>query len=79
MERRSSQRCPVCQGPAVADPAAPEGVRCRRSTCSHNHADIVCPRCAKRDLESVEFTADSWRYTCRECLNVWNVAATAKS
>jgi hypothetical protein len=77
MERRASQRCPVCQGPALPDPAAPDGVRCRRSTCAHNHADVACPRCKKRDLESVEFTKDSWHYTCRECLNKWTIAATA--
>lgn len=74
MERRTVNRCPVCQGPAVEDSSAPEGVRCRRSTCTHNHSDVKCPRCDHKDLESVSFENKAWKYTCRECVHSWSVA-----
>lgn len=73
MERRSGDRCPVCQGPTVRDQAMPDGVRCRRSTCSKNHEHIPCPRCHKLDLESVEFANATYTYSCRECLHRWQV------
>ena len=72
MDRRTSNRCPVCQGPAVEDAAAPEGVRCRRSTCTHNHLKIVCPRCKHADLESVMREDKQFKYTCRECTHTWS-------
>ena len=71
MDRRSAQRCPVCQGPALADAAAPDGVRCRRSICTHNHANVACPRCKKKDLEGVTVKDGKFEYTCRECTHVW--------
>lgn len=73
MDRRSSHRCPVCQGPALEDTTMPEGVRCRRSTCTHNHTAVKCPRCLHADLESVTFEKNQFKYTCRECTNVWSV------
>lgn len=79
MDRRSSSRCPVCQGPATADPSAPEGIRCRRSICQHNHADVACPRCKAKDLEQVTFENGAFRYTCRDCTHSWSGATTQKT
>jgi hypothetical protein len=56
----------------VADATKPDGVRCRNSTCTHNHADQKCPRCGMQDLESVGYKAGRFEYTCRECLNKWS-------
>jgi hypothetical protein len=71
MERRSNDRCPTCQGPAVNDESKPEGIRCRTSICIQNHKDKACPRCAHKDLESVRFKNGKYEYTCRECTNIW--------
>ncbi len=73
MDRRESNRCPVCDGPAVADAAAPKGVRCRRSTCLHNHTQVKCPRCGHADLESVHFEDKQFSFTCKECTQTWKV------
>jgi transposase-like protein len=51
----------------------PDGVRCRRSICTHNHAQVACPRCGERDLESVAYAEGHYSYTCRECTNTWKV------
>lgn len=64
MDRRLSQRCPVCQGPIANG-------RCRKSICIYNHEEIVCPRCKKKDLESVEFRSGRFEYKCRECCHKW--------
>lgn len=73
MERRGVGRCPVCQGPAVEDPKGTDGIRCRASTCIHNHASVECPRCKEKDLEGVEYVGGKYKYTCKECLNKWTV------
>ncbi len=74
-DRRERERCPVCQGPAVADPKAPEGIRCRKSICTHNHAAVVCPRCGVKDLESVNyFPSGEYEFICRDCTHKWRVA-----
>ena len=70
-ERRSAQRCPVCQGPASEAKNYPEGLRCRVSICIHNHADVECPRCETKDLEGVRYHEGRYHYTCRECTNAW--------
>lgn len=74
MERRSGDRCPVCQGPAAPDKDRADGLRCKRSTCIHNHLDVVCPRCKMQDLESVSFKDGKYEYTCRECTHTWTKA-----
>lgn len=71
MDRRSAERCPVCQGPATADKTLADGIRCRRSTCIQNHQNVVCPRCKVKDLESVDFKNGKFTYTCRDCTNTW--------
>lgn len=55
----------------------PDGVRCRRSICVHNHAAVECPRCKMKDLESVDFKGDAFVYVCRECTHKWNTASTS--
>lgn len=75
MDRRSTNRCPVCQGPAVADPKAADGIRCRRSICTQNHVGVACPRCKQSDLEGVTFKDGTFEYTCRDCTHQWRVDA----
>lgn len=53
----------------------PDGIRCRRSICIHNHADVECPRCKNKDLEAVDFKSDAFAYTCRECTHRWSIAS----
>jgi hypothetical protein len=72
-DRRSRARCPVCQGPALEDATAPEGIRCRRSVCIHNHAAVACPRCKKQDLDSVAYQKGRLTFVCKECTNTWEV------
>jgi ssDNA-binding Zn-finger/Zn-ribbon topoisomerase 1 len=60
-DRRSIERCPVCQGPAVSDESKPGGLRCRNSACKHNHANIA----------HATFKNDAWQYTCADCENRW--------
>lgn len=74
MNRREAERCPVCQGPAVADLAAAGGMRCRLSTCVHNHQKVICPRCKQQDLGSVTISGGKLRYTCKDCLHEWSLA-----
>ena len=76
MERRQSARCPVCQGPALMDSSAPDVVRCRISTCVHNHSSVECPRCGAADLESVDYRKNAFYYHCRECQKTWNIPET---
>lgn len=80
MDRRTAQRCPVCQGPTVADANQPDGSRCRRSICIHNHQHVVCPRCGQKDLAAVDHAQpaadgkknqEQFRYTCAECTHSW--------
>lgn len=71
-DRRRQLRCPVCQGPAVPDEHAPEGLRCRISVCIHNHAKVICPRCSKSDLEHVAYKDGVFSYACRECMHRWS-------
>lgn len=59
----------------MEDAGAPEGVRCRRSVCVHNHAAIECPRCHKRDLDSVSYQTGKWTYVCKECTHTWDSPA----
>lgn len=70
-ERRSGVRCPSCQGPAVIDQAFPESIRCRNSSCHHNHQDKVCPRCGAKSISSAVWRNDQWHYTCGDCENKW--------
>jgi hypothetical protein len=69
-DRRSSQRCPVCQGPFKADPAGGEG-KCRNSVCNYNHRHAMCPRCGENELESVRFEGGVFHYTCNSCKAKW--------
>lgn len=66
-DRRAITRCPVCHGPTKPDPSSSEGVRCRTSTCAHNHAHVKCPRCGENNLETVERDGDGFAYTCDSC------------
>ena len=75
MERRSSQRCPVCQGPAKEDDNFPEGLKCRNSTCQHNFADVTCPRCSGKTVEHVTFKDNSYHLTCGDCQNHWQISS----
>ncbi len=72
-ERRSTSRCPICQGPAVSDKNHPEGVRCRNSACRHNHHTTECPRCRAKDIAQATWRDDKWNYTCSDCEHVWTV------
>lgn len=74
LERRSSERCPVCQGPTTLDSKG--AVKCRNSLCHQNHRHVACPRCQSGDLESVARspggkTASSYSYTCASCQLTW--------
>ena len=73
MDRRSGDRCPVCQGPAAPDKSLADGLRCKRSTCIHNHREVACPRCKMKDLESVTFKDGKYEYTCKDCTHTWKV------
>lgn len=70
-ERRRAARCPVCQGPAVANDSG--AIRCRNSLCTQNHQGIICPRCGSGDLDSVRIKkgTDAYEFTCRDCEHVW--------
>jgi len=70
-ERRSNDRCPYCQGPAVENTKFPDGIKCRRSTCVHNHCEDVCPRCSKSDIDQVNYQDGKFELTCKECAKVW--------
>ncbi len=73
MNRREAERCPVCQGPAVADSGSAGGLRCRLSTCVHNHQAVTCPRCRQKDLESVTIKGGKLQYRCRDCQMDWEI------
>ena len=64
-EKRQTARCPVCQGPAKTEDSGK--ITCRRSTCTHNHAHVRCPRCGSSSLDSVQFAHNTYTYTCAEC------------
>ena len=66
-DRRISARCPVCQGPTLADEQAPMGCRCRRSICPHNHQNISCSRCGGGEIDSITREAEGFRYHCHDC------------
>lgn len=70
-ERRQTARCPVCQGPALANESG--AIRCRRSICTQNHMDQKCPRCGATDLDSVRIKKESgaFEFTCRDCEHTW--------
>jgi hypothetical protein len=71
-DRRSMNRCPTCSGPAVADEKYPEGIRCRNSSCKHNHGNVQCPRCKAKDIAQAVFKDSKWLYTCADCENKWS-------
>lgn len=71
-DRRSSARCPTCQGPAVPDNHHPEGVRCRNSSCRHNHFKAKCPRCGAKDVAQASWKNQLWSYTCADCEHTWS-------
>lgn len=75
MDRRSGERCPLCQGPAVADEYMPGGMRCRQSVCRQNHSGVKCPRCSSANLESVSYKDKAYNYTCEDCTNKWKLPA----
>ena len=72
-ERRGQVRCPVCQGPAKRNEAGT--IQCRRSTCIHNHSHVRCPRCGANELESVNFTDQTFVYTCAACTATFQIKA----
>ncbi|NRA64393.1 MAG: hypothetical protein HRU19_07915 [Pseudobacteriovorax sp.] len=69
MERRSRERCPVCQGPTKMVDGK---LICRNSLCSFNHQSVECPRCkAVGSAEATSFDDGKFSYSCGECLNKW--------
>lgn len=74
-DRRSTQRCPICQGPVLTDANRPDGTRCRNSTCLYNHTEQICPRCESQDLEGVTYEKNQYKYVCRECTHKWSAPA----
>ncbi len=68
-ERRARERCPVCQGPVKELEGGK--LRCRKSICSYNHRNEVCPRCQHKGPEVTSSQTDSCIYSCPECLNKW--------
>lgn len=68
-DRRSQERCPVCQGPMKE--LATGDWRCRKSICAYNHRTITCPRCQHKGPEVGSVKVDSYTYTCPECMNKW--------
>jgi hypothetical protein len=70
-ERRSTERCPVCQGAMKADPKMKDGWRCRTSVCAFNHSGIKCPRCQSSALEHIQFLGTGYKYTCSDCLQTF--------
>ena len=72
-DRRSQERCPVCQGPARTESSGK--VICRRSTGVHNHEHIRCPRCDAATLESVSYEKGVFIYTCAECTRIFSLKA----
>lgn len=73
-ERRSRQRCPVCQGPTKTEADGSE--RCRNSMCAFNHQNEVCPRCKHKGPEILKFENAVYQYECPECMNRWSRAAS---
>lgn len=70
-ERRSAARCPICQGPALADQNYPEGIRCRNSSCRQNHSKAKCPRCGATDIAQAVWKENKWSYSCSDCEHSW--------
>lgn len=69
MERRSAERCPVCQGPTKMVDGE---LRCRNSLCSFNHEHVVCPRCGSvGSAEAQGYEDEKFSYKCRDCLKQW--------
>ncbi|RZA10711.1 MAG: hypothetical protein EOP10_34310 [Proteobacteria bacterium] len=73
-DRRGQDRCPVCQGPTKQ--ADNGSLRCRKSICAYNHRNEACPRCQHKGPEVSSAAADSYTYTCPECMNKWTKAAS---
>lgn len=65
MERRQSERCPVCQGPTKSEK---DMLVCRNSLCSFNHEQVLCPRCSSKGrCEASAYQDGSFSYICRDC------------
>lgn len=70
MDRRSQDRCDVCQGPTKLVDGK---VVCRNSLCSFNHRDVECPRCSSKGPDALGYDGDKLKYKCPDCLNTWSV------
>ena len=70
-ERRTLDRCPICQGPTKEDPKAENGMRCRSSVCAYNHQHIKCPRCQQKDFSSISYAGENFNYVCADCQMKW--------
>ncbi len=68
VERRTQERCPVCQGPTK--PVDSE-LRCRNSLCSFNFRDVLCPRCQASGPEARYDVDGKLKFTCSDCQNTW--------
>jgi hypothetical protein len=69
MERRSRERCPVCQGPMRQ---VEQGeARCRTSVCPYNHRDKTCPRCKTKGPDVSRYEQGIYHYVCKDCQNKW--------
>lgn len=72
VDRRSRERCEVCQGPTKLVDGK---VVCRNSLCSFNFRQMVCPRCGHVGAECLDYRDLQYKLSCSECLNSWSVQA----
>ena len=70
MERRQNERCPVCQGPTKQETDGE--IRCRKSICSYNFRNIICPRCGAKGPEAHYDAKQALHFTCQDCQNRWS-------
>ncbi|SME89199.1 hypothetical protein [Pseudobacteriovorax antillogorgiicola] len=72
MDRRSQQRCDVCQGPTKEVDGK---IVCRNSLCSFNHEDVPCPRCQSKGPDAIGYDeSGKVKYSCKDCLYNWTAA-----
>lgn len=71
MDRRSQERCPVCQGPTQMSKEKSGEIRCRNSCCLFNHPGLTCEVCSSQSI-AVSYKDDAYIYSCIDCGKKWD-------
>lgn len=66
-ERRSRDRCPVCQGPTKDSKTNDSGIECRNTLCSFNYQEVKCPRCGKKMIDPIDHKNGKVHCSCKNC------------